>query len=1247
MTKPAILGSLLVAALLVACQGGESGLRTDDSAPADAQTTSRRALVRPATVQLTRADARGIALRVDGGGVRAAVKVDHGRLFSTLDCDGCGVTNEIGKPRLPAVRRLVEVPPGSSLAVRLDGPAPRVVPLAQVGARHPVVPVQRPVVKLPGARERARFVIDQALYDSDGFYPAESYHLSKPLWVRGHQLVLVEYYPVRYNPVRGLIEVDHAASLELDFVAGAAPAARRVDSTPAFERWFHRSVIGSKPRAVRATSTAKYAEGILVVVGDTYADDAGLLAYVEARRDEGNYVQVVAMSDVGSTDADLRAYVQGEYLSWSEPALSYVVLVGDVADVPTHQGAAGSDGGQATDLYYASIDPDDYASDLLAPDLMISRISVDDLSQLGTYVDRADRYIRANFPDDESWLHKVAFSASCDQSDVTEGTHDYVIDTYTAAAGFTGIIPDDPQAGGDKLYCSNGDAGAADILAALNDGRVVVNDSGHGIEYEWADPEFGESDLESMAPADAAPFVVSNACLTGSFDWADGDCWGEMWLHHPHGAILYWGATNYTFWDQDDILERRMWDGIFADGITRIADITHNAKLQLLAHYGAESDMEYYFEIYNMLGDGTIDLYTDVPVDPTVLYPATIMLGMSTIDVSVEDGGAPIEGALVSVRGGVVQQVGYTDAAGQVTLAMDPIPDTVGDLKVTVTGHNLRRYQGTIQVIPADGPYLVHDSHAITSDGTSARAPNPGAHVVMPITVENVGPDAATGITATLSTTSDLVTITQEHPVFGDVAAEATGQSTTHAEFDIDPAAADRASILFQLDWTTTTGESGFSRFTVAVERPILLCTAHAVSDADGGCDSDDIADVSEPTEFALTIENQGSGDASGLTVTLAGPDCTVSEPVAIADLAAGAETTAVFTVIPQASVDCPVNPADFTVTVASAELPVADQSSFDELLNADIEASQYSDDIEGTEPNGWSHSADVGSDDWAYTTDDSHSDSHSWFAVDTDGLKDASLVTPSITIGETAELRFWHKYDFEQGWDGGVLEISTDGGTTYGDLGSFITSNGYDSSLQSYSENPIAGRSAWSGSADWQEVVVDLSSFGPGDITVRFRLGCDGYQGADGWWIDDVTVDAETVICQTERCANLAPVADAGPDQEVHPGDPVTLAGSASDPEGDTLSYSWVQRSGSTVTLADASTLAPSFTAVAGEDLVFELTVSDGQLDVSDTVTIAVSSGDAGCCSAHRDNPGGSLFLALLCLVALSRRRRVSVRPS
>ncbi|NIV18837.1 MAG: hypothetical protein GWN47_10675 [Woeseiaceae bacterium] len=111
----------------------------------------------------------------------------------------------------------------------------------------------------------------------------------------------------------------------------------------------------------------------------------------------------------------------------------------------------------------------------------------------------------------------------------------------------------------------------------------------------------------------------------------------------------------------------------------------------------------------------------------------------------------------------------------------------------------------------------------------------------------------------------------------------------------------------------------------------------------------------------------------------------------------------------------------------------------------------------------------------------------------------------------------------------------------------------------------------------------------------------------SDGSLSDTDSVDV------TVNGANQLPVADAGADQSVGELSAVTLSGSGSDADGDTLAYSWIQVAGPGVALNGADTASPTFTSpdvATGviEVLTFELTVDDGTASTTDTVDVSVT---------------------------------------
>ena len=134
----------------------------------------------------------------------------------------------------------------------------------------------------------------------------------------------------------------------------------------------------------------------------------------------------------------------------------------------------------------------------------------------------------------------------------------------------------------------------------------------------------------------------------------------------------------------------------------------------------------------------------------------------------------------------------------------------------------------------------------------------------------------------------------------------------------------------------------------------------------------------------------------------------------------------------------------------------------------------------------------------------------------------------------------------------------------------------------------------------DASYTITDLEEGAEYKVQVRAR-----YDGTAGDW----SGEAATAVARSP--ANDPPTVDAGNAQTVQEGLTVTLNGTASDPDGDALTYLWSHDSAMNVTFSDPSSLAASFTAPqvdSNTTITITLTVSDGNLTVSDSVDVTVT---------------------------------------
>jgi len=110
---------------------------------------------------------------------------------------------------------------------------------------------------------------------------------------------------------------------------------------------------------------------------------------------------------------------------------------------------------------------------------------------------------------------------------------------------------------------------------------------------------------------------------------------------------------------------------------------------------------------------------------------------------------------------------------------------------------------------------------------------------------------------------------------------------------------------------------------------------------------------------------------------------------------------------------------------------------------------------------------------------------------------------------------------------------------------------------------------------------------------------------------VSDGAATATSTVVVTVNNVDRAPVANAGEDRMVEARASVSLTGTATDADGDAITYAWTQVGGEPVSLTGADTARLEFTAPdvrQGTQLVFQLVATaQGAQSAPDTVTVSV----------------------------------------
>ena len=138
----------------------------------------------------------------------------------------------------------------------------------------------------------------------------------------------------------------------------------------------------------------------------------------------------------------------------------------------------------------------------------------------------------------------------------------------------------------------------------------------------------------------------------------------------------------------------------------------------------------------------------------------------------------------------------------------------------------------------------------------------------------------------------------------------------------------------------------------------------------------------------------------------------------------------------------------------------------------------------------------------------------------------DQRLVSPTIALPADQNpltLRFANWRQIEQSaaacWDGGILEVSTDGGTQFTQVpnNKIIAGGGYRGPVGSGFNNPLTGLDAWCSDPARPytdgPVLIDLADYAGQSINLRFRLGTDSSVAKEGWYVDDIQINGCTSV--------------------------------------------------------------------------------------------------------------------------------------
>jgi len=770
---------------------------------------------------------------------------------------------EIGNPALPSLKKLIEIPYGCSFDIKIISENEEVLNLSDRGIFTQIIPKQ-PWLRKDQDPLKQPFYKNQNIYSQDDFIEQPIVKVEEVGIMRGVKIGRLVINPIQYNPVQNQIKIYKNIKCEITFKNADLSLTERMKKkyySPMFQNTFKMLTNYKQNNLKDAITTypTKY-----LIISDRMFESA-LQPFIQWKTKKGFKVVVAYTDIIGNTETLIKSYISSLYNSGTpaDPAPTYVLLVGDVAQVPPFQGS-----GHVTDLYYGEMDG---GADVI-PDIYYGRFSAQTVAQLEPQISKTLQYEQYTMPD-PSFLQYSVMVAGVDGSNAPtygNGQINYGVDNFFNNAN--GIVSHTYLYGSGSPITSDNPVAAATIHQNVSDGAGFVNYTAHCSSAGWADPSFSQSDVYALSNADKYCFMVGNCCQSSKFE--EGECFGEAILRAPNkGAIGYIGASDYSYWDGDYY---------FSVGFKAItANPTYNASTlgfyDRMFHTNGEaetdwhisggeiifggnlgvtqsgSSVQYYWEEYHLMGDPSLMPYLGVPLQLNpVNYQSTIPLGIPTVDISTEPYayiGLTINNTFFDAK--------YTGSTGTATFDLSSIVSPC-TLDVVITKQNRQPYFGTIAVIPNNNPYVAYQSNNIHDIGLDTNGiVEYSENVLLDITLRNVGNVNATNVNTTISSTNNDIAFTDSTENFGNINANTSVTNNNAYKFVVNNVIADQQNAQFTITSTDSASNSWQTSFNVMLNAPVLNVTDIIVDDSASGNNNGRL-DPGETVTLKIVTTNTG-----------------------------------------------------------------------------------------------------------------------------------------------------------------------------------------------------------------------------------------------------------------------------------------------------------------------------------------------------------------------------------------------------
>ena len=535
-------------------------------------------------------------------------------------------------------------------------------------------------------------------YKSNTFYPGELAELGDPYILRELRGQTIALYPLQYNASTKTLRL--YTNIELKIKSSSGESLNTLDRSLIGERVskefddIYQDIFLNYENDTRFDYLLDQGNMLIISYGD-FIDE--MTPFVNWKNKKGIPTEIVNVALVGSNSNSIKTFVSDYYY---EHGLTYLLLVGDVAQIPTP-----IINGASSDPSYGFISGNDSFSEIF-----VGRFSANNPSELMTQITRTLEYEQS-----PSYVEHFdnAFGVASNQGPGYGGYTDDEFNDFlwdTLLSGYT-------YSNFQSVYDPSGSV--AQGVNIINSGVGLINYTGHAGPTGWGNgAPLGVNDVNNLQNAGMLPFIFTVGCNPGEFN-NYGECFGEAWLRasdsngNPTGAIAFLGSTISQSWEppmhgqwaMNSILtesydenKSRSFGSVSVNGCMHMNEAQGSSGINETNHW-------------TIFGDPSVLLRTDYPVVLNPIHDSAILIGQTefVVDVGVDEGLVALSNDDGLIASSYVQN-------GVAVLSLDGMDMIPGTLDLVITSFNAYAYQTEVNVISPDGAYVLATGYSFVSD---------------------------------------------------------------------------------------------------------------------------------------------------------------------------------------------------------------------------------------------------------------------------------------------------------------------------------------------------------------------------------------------------------------------------------------------------------------------------------------------------------------------------------------------------